>query len=311
MSELILHHYPASPFSEKVRLLMGYKKQAYRGVTIPVIMPKPDLMSLTGGYRKTPVLQVGADIYCDTAIICRLIDRLFPEDTIYPSELEASSGMMAHWTDTFFFKVSVGMVFQPAVMQNHELFSDPDAAAAFIADRAELRKGSPDGPLSPGAIRPYWLMHMKRLDAQLAHQPFMLGDRPTIVDFSTYHCCWFVYNNEILKEGFKPFTNVLTWLETMAAFGQGEVEEMSGQTALDIARNAEPATEPKLGGMQPDDLALGDNVEVKPIDYGLQPTSGELLVSSVEELAIVREDPQVGKVAVHFPRLGFQVNKVG
>ncbi|NQV66525.1 MAG: glutathione S-transferase N-terminal domain-containing protein, partial [SAR86 cluster bacterium] len=61
MSDLILHHYPESPFSEKIRLLLGYKQASYQAVAIPVIQPKPDLMALTGGYRKTPVLQIGAD----------------------------------------------------------------------------------------------------------------------------------------------------------------------------------------------------------------------------------------------------------
>jgi glutathione S-transferase len=309
VSEFILHHYPASPFSEKIRLLMGYKKQAYRGVEIPIIMPKPDLMALTGGYRKTPVAQIGADVYCDTAIICRVIDRMFPDNTIYPKQLEASLGAIAHWTDTFFFKISVGMVFQPAVMSKHELFADPEAAAAFMADRAELSKGSKDVPMEPGVIKPYWLMHMKRLDEQLASNPFMFGEVPSIVDFSTYHCCWFVYNNEVLRDGFKPFSHVLAWLEAMAAFGNGEMEEMSGAQAMEIARNVEPATAPKLGGIPVDDLELGDVVEIMPIDYGLQPTSGTLLVSSLEELALIREDAQVGKIAVHFPRLGFQVSK--
>ena len=69
MADLILHHYPTSPFAEKVRLVLGYKNLAWKSVVIPQIMPKPDLQALTGGYRKTPVLQIGADIYCDTALI--------------------------------------------------------------------------------------------------------------------------------------------------------------------------------------------------------------------------------------------------
>ena len=70
MSELILHQYAGSPFSEKVRALLGYKQVSYRMVDIPMIMPRPYVIPLTGGYRKTPVLQIGADIYCDTALIC-------------------------------------------------------------------------------------------------------------------------------------------------------------------------------------------------------------------------------------------------
>ena len=56
MPDLILHHYPSSPFSEKIRLALGYKKLAWKSVTIPPIMPKPDVLALTGGYRKTPIL---------------------------------------------------------------------------------------------------------------------------------------------------------------------------------------------------------------------------------------------------------------
>ena len=77
-TELILHHYDTSPFSEKIRLILGHKKLAWKSVLIPAIMPKPDVVALTGGYRKTPVLQVGADIYCDTALICDVLEHLAP-----------------------------------------------------------------------------------------------------------------------------------------------------------------------------------------------------------------------------------------
>ncbi|HCE29343.1 MAG TPA: glutathione S-transferase, partial [Comamonadaceae bacterium] len=68
MTHLILHHYPASPFAEKVRCVLGFKNLAWKSVIIPSVMPKPDVVALTGGYRRTPLLQIGADIYCDTAL---------------------------------------------------------------------------------------------------------------------------------------------------------------------------------------------------------------------------------------------------
>ena len=73
MSDLILHHYPMSPFAEKARLMLGLKGLAWKSVTIPTVMPKPDVVALTGGYRRTPVLQIGADIYCDTALIAQTL----------------------------------------------------------------------------------------------------------------------------------------------------------------------------------------------------------------------------------------------
>jgi glutathione S-transferase len=84
MTELILHHYDRSFYSEKVRLALGLKVLSWRSVRVPVILPKPDLMPLTGGYRKTPVLQIGADVYCDTRLILRELERRHPSPSFYP-----------------------------------------------------------------------------------------------------------------------------------------------------------------------------------------------------------------------------------
>ena len=62
MPELILHHYAISPFSEKARLVLGFKGLAWRSVNIPSVLPKLDVVALTGGYRRTPFMQIGADI---------------------------------------------------------------------------------------------------------------------------------------------------------------------------------------------------------------------------------------------------------
>jgi len=78
MTDMILHHYETSPYAEKVRLGLGLKGLAWASVEIPVIMPKPDLTALTGGYRKTPVLQIGADVYCDSQLIMRELERRHP-----------------------------------------------------------------------------------------------------------------------------------------------------------------------------------------------------------------------------------------
>jgi glutathione S-transferase len=307
VADIILHHYPESPFSEKVRLLLGFKSQTYQAVTIPIIMPKPNLMPLTGGYRKTPVMQIGADIYCDTAVICRVINRLYPDNNIYPQESMAMVVAAAHWTDTFFFRVCVAVAFQPRALASNKLFQDQEAAAAFMADRARLTEGSTQLTMDFDTAHAFFLGHLKRLDNQLVSTEFLFGERPTIADFSTYHCCWFVHSNEAIRDAFSPFERVLAWFERMRAFGQGGVTEIKGEEALDIASNTEPATERKFTTSEIDPFQFGDEVQVMPIDYGFQPVRGRLQLCSIEELVVVRADDRVGDVAVHFPRLGFQV----
>jgi glutathione S-transferase len=62
MTEMILHHYELSTFSEKMRVAFGLKNLAWRSVETLPAPPRPLLAPLTGGYRRIPVLQVGADI---------------------------------------------------------------------------------------------------------------------------------------------------------------------------------------------------------------------------------------------------------
>ena len=109
MSELILHHFDWSPFAEKARLALGLKGLAWRSVQIPMIMPKPDLIALTGGYRKTPVLQIGADIYCDTRLIARELERRHPKPTLFPDGDVGVSLALSHWSDTAFFEPGAGL----------------------------------------------------------------------------------------------------------------------------------------------------------------------------------------------------------
>jgi len=311
MTQLILHQYAASPFSEKVRCLLGYKQQDYHMVEIPVIMPKPDLMALTGGYRKTPVLQLGADIFCDTAAICRVIDHLFPENSIYPKSEDAALTAAAHWTDTFLFKLAVAVAFQPKAVANSQLFSDQEAAAAFMADRAAFSKGSNALSVDLKIAQSHWPLHMRRLDNQLKAAKFIGGERPNIVDFSTYHCCWFVYNNDSLKPELDQFPALAEWMVRMASFGQGNSVFMTGEDAVSIARDnpVSPGSEDTY--LVEGEPALGETVDVMPIDYGFQPTRGELMGSSVHEFVLKRIDERAGEVAVHFPRIGFQINLAG
>ena len=102
MDEIILHHYPPSPVSEKVRVALGIKGLSWRSVEIPRLPPKPDVMPLTGGYRRTPIMQVGADIYCDSQCILRELQRRHPEPSFYPGGAAGLPWGISRWTDALF-----------------------------------------------------------------------------------------------------------------------------------------------------------------------------------------------------------------
>ena len=91
MTEPVLHHYPFSPYAEKIRAMLGFKGITWKSVQIPPVMPKPDVIALTGGYRKTPILQIGADIYCDTQLIMLELDRRLPSPPLLPKGREGEA----------------------------------------------------------------------------------------------------------------------------------------------------------------------------------------------------------------------------
>tara|TARA_B110000879_G_scaffold173658_1_gene225907 strand:- start:295 stop:1116 length:822 start_codon:yes stop_codon:yes gene_type:complete len=271
-----------------------------------MIMPRPDTIPLTGGYRKTPVMQIGADVYCDTSIICRVIDEIYPENTIYPEEHLAMINTVAHWTDTFLFKVCVAIAFQPKAAATNPLFQDESAMSAFMADRADFSKGSSELGMPFETAEPHFIGHLNQLDQQLfAGGPFLFGDKPSIADFSTFHNVWFIYTREALRDYFAPFEHLVAWYERMVSFGHGNAEMILGKEALDQASASEP--EEMMDAAFLDNFQAGQSVSVMPIDYGFQPVIGELLVAGMDEVAVARNNDQVGRIVVHFPRTGFRV----
>ena len=141
VTDLILHHYSSSPFSEKVRLVLGYKGLDWQSVTVPVMLPKPDVVALTGGYRRTPFLQIGADIYCDTALICRVIERLAPKPSIYPASAGGAAHIVSQWADSALFWVAIPYTMQPAGIAHIMQGAPPEVLKAFGADRAAMTAG--------------------------------------------------------------------------------------------------------------------------------------------------------------------------
>jgi glutathione S-transferase len=191
MPELILHHYPMSPFAEKVRLILGIKQLAWRSVLIPPVMPKPDVIALTGGYRKTPVLQIGADIYCDTALIARVLEARQPVPTLYPVDAPLAVPL-AQWADSYLFQVAVVWAMQPAGAPTILAGISPDHLKVFAADhRAAMRANAPRPTLADGAAQ--LKGYLSAISTQLSQRgPWLLGLAPCIADFSVAHCLWFI-----------------------------------------------------------------------------------------------------------------------
>ncbi|MCQ9394929.1 glutathione S-transferase family protein [Pseudomonas viridiflava] len=309
MSELILHHYPTSLFAEKARLMLGFKGLSWRSVTIPSIMPKPDLTALTGGYRRTPVLQVGADIYCDTALMARRLEQEKASPTFYPEGQEFTVASLAAWGDSVLFMHAVSLVFQPESLAVRFAKVPPEAAKAFVADRSSLFTGGSATRLSAEQAKHQWPTFMARLEMQLSRNGDFLFGEPSIADFSVAHTLWFLKQTPVTAPFVDNYPGVSAWLGRVLGFGHGAHSDLTSAEAIEIARNATPAALPEEAFVDPNGFKAGDQVAISATDYGVDSVEGELVFAGTEELILRREDDRAGVVHVHFPRLGFKIEK--
>jgi glutathione S-transferase len=304
MSELILHQYDTSPFSEKIRKVLAHKRLRWRAVEQPSIMPKPDLLPLTGGYRRIPVLQIGADVWCDTQGIVRTLERLHPTPTIYPGGSEGTCHAWNLWADRLLFLPVVALVFADI---GHLVPKE------FVDDRTKMMPGRNFAEIP--AMAPYAREQVRALlttvEAQLAdRRPWLLGREFSLADAAVYHPLWFLRVAPGAAAALEEFGAVRAWMARTGELGEGERVAMAPAEALTIATQGRPAAGTGVAGREPNGLAAGARVSVTPDDYGFDPVAGELVGASAEEIAVKRTDPTLGEVVVHFPRFGFRVAAV-
>ena len=303
---ILLHHYPLSPFAEKVRRILGYKRLEWKSVLIPMIMPKPDVVALTGGHRRTPVMQIGADIYCDTALIADVLEHLAPAPTLYPEDSKGLTRMISQWADTLLFPVAMAYNFQPKGAEYVFAQMGAEAAKAFGADRAAMRGGQPR--MSPPEATITYKSYLRRLANMLDQSAYLCGETPSLADFSVYHPIWFTINKvPELSHILDATPQIRSWYDRMSQWGWGSTSEVSSAQALEISKQATPLALKEEVFEDVHGIALGTQVILQAESFGIEPTQGELLAATKTRFTIKRTDPRAGSVHVHFPRVGFVI----
>lgn len=309
MHDLLLHHYPSSPFSEKIRLILGYKKLPWKSVLVPAILPKPDVVALTGGYRRTPFLQVGADIYCDTALICDVLEHVRPDPTLYPPHLKGVCRIFAQWADSALFWAAMGYNLQPRGAAHVFAKAPPDAAKAFAEDRKAMAGNMVR--LRPGDATSAYRSYLRRIANMVDEHDFLFGMEPCVADFAAYHGIWYTRTQvPVLADILNTTPSVGEWANRMEAIGHGAMSKLDAADAIAIAKAAEPAgpgANLLIDSAFQDDhnIPLGTLVTITPESFGSEPTEGELLAATRTHYTLRREDPRAGVLHVHFPRIGY------
>ena len=303
MSQFILHHHDPSPYADKIRKLFAVKELDWLSVQVSMVMPRPDMTALTGGYRRIPTMQKGADIFCDTLLCAQIIEQLHPEPPLY------TSGQMANFAmqklgDAMFRPGAALSLYENAEFLPEEVVNDRRAYFTFLDfDRFET-----DAPHFRSQFRAYARM----IETQLGHgKNYLLGDALEWADINAYFNIWMAGGNIPSSQNmFADMVKMKAWFARIEAIEDKGRQEISAQDALEIARQANPEM-PLLGAHQPDEsgIDIGTQVEVFADDYGGDKVRGELRHCNDQQIIIFREDTDLGEVAIHFPRLGFRIEK--
>jgi glutathione S-transferase len=313
MPELILHHYPNSPFAEKLRLMLGYKGLAWRSCLQPDIMPKADLQALTGGYRRIPVLQVGADIYCDTALVTELLESVQPTSSLFPTGVPVGVvRTLAQWADDKLFWAAMGYNFIGASVLFKGASAEEAKASglAFADDRSKMMMGNMARSRPADATMAY-KNYLIRLESMLERQDFLLGAAPCLADFACYHPLWFTQDRVPQMAGiFDATPLVKQWLARMTALRQANGAAISSTEALAVAKSSVPKSVADWPFVDGHGIALGSQVSVNAESFGQEASVGELVAATATSVTLRRIDERAGTVHVHFPRIGFALKKL-
>lgn len=309
---IILHNYEASPFSEKIRLALRLKNLAWSSVDIPPIMPKPDLMPLTGGYRRTPVMQIGADIYCDTAIILRTLETRYRVPSLDLPGHEGLSSMVASWTDGKWFQTSVGVIFGAhGEALPKEFIEDRQKMSG---DRFNLEAMMAVAPM----LRDQWRAQLMWVEERLSGGRgagsglYIIGTKPGLADVHAHMNIWFV------KQHLPDFVDACFETAPLTAEWYRRLEEVEGQApaeitasdALEIAKKAGPRLIAATTDYEQQEFRPGDQIAITADDYARDPIEGSLVHADAQSVILQRSDPDVETVHVHFPRAGYLVRKL-
>jgi len=304
---IILHHYDGSPFSEKIRLALRMKNLGWAAVDIPVIMPKPDLIPLTGGYRRTPVMQIGADIFCDTSLMLIELEKRYQIPALSLPGHEGLHKLVAAWTDGKWFQTSVGVIF--GAIGEH-------MPQAFIEDRTKMSGRNFDTEAMKAAapfMQDQWRSQLMWVEERLeggrhaGTGDWLVGTKPGLVDVHAYMNPWFVENTipDFLNTCFEDAPLTKDWYHRLKAYAGQAPEEISGEDAIEIAHAAAPRLKPASTADDLRDLEPGARVAIAPDDYAQDWVEGDLVIANAERVIIARQDERAENLHVHFPRVGY------
>jgi glutathione S-transferase len=301
-THLILHQYDISPFSQKAQKMMGLKGHAWHSIEMPLIAPKPDVEALTGGYRGTPILQHGADIYVDNWMIARALDHYDPSLRPLNGRGALQSAAAYAWSERFFMPL-----LQTAFATYKDQWDDD-----FRADRQQVFPNVDFNTLAvvDSERRSQVRAFVSAIAAQLTSGgDFLNGEHPDVWDVHVWGMCWMIHSAlPDLVPVVTAFPAVVNWYQQMSDLGVGERSDATIELAWSQLEEGQKAPLPTTPVDEPLRDWLGQQVVVGTGSADRGASTGRLLAVDGEQVVISSEPREGVSAQVWFPRFGYALS---
>jgi glutathione S-transferase len=261
-------------------------------------------MPLTAGYRRTPVLQSGADVYCDTQNIVRAISELTATSLLLPTRQRGQIFALTDWVDGTVFNLAARVILTSAL---------DTAPPEFIQDRGGLYFGpnwTPEGLKAqlPGVIRQL-AAHLDSINQGLTDTGGYFTESLSYADISIAYVAWFIRGRwDVGPEFLSQFPRVERIERDVHEQSTDRHEEVSAESALMTALQAKSSAPRGVQAQIGSRLSEGMRVSIRPqAETSDPPIIGRLRYLDRVRVSIDHQDPQVGDVVVHLPVAGYQI----
>jgi len=302
MSVPILYHYPMSPYSEKLRLTMGLSGRRWLSVSVAAYPPRPELARLVGGYRRIPVLQIGAHFYCDTRLAFAALTG--HESSCWRlSETDEALRRRAE-QEVFFAVVAGASPYRAVRFLTGEL--GVSGLIRFVRDRIAMTRGATIVPPDAKAARRTVLSFINQLADRLTETGFLSGPEMGYLDLCCFHPLWMSTQVESRKILRWP-SQVQSWFARVEQLGHGTSTAASAQLINDAIADDQATFS---AGVVEAPFFVSEPVSISPADYARDETAGRLTHLDDRSVVLERELVDGARVYCHFPRQGFELSRL-